>query len=202
MASLSDGKVLGGIGSLLVLLTAVPSVGILFGIAGFIMILLAINSISQVFSDKQIYSNTLVAVVLAIGAVAVGAVTVAGTAYHILNLGSFVGTHFVFPSEIAPSTWFGVVAAAIAGLLVVWALLISSAVYLRRSYRTIATKLNVHMFETAGLLYLIGAATTIIVVGFPILLIAQILLAVAFFSIPDQSKVPPITQTQTITTSG
>jgi len=202
MTSLSDGKVLGGIGSILILLTAVPSVGILFGIAGFIMILLAINSISQAVNDKQIYSNTLVAVVLAIGAVAVGAVTIAGTAYHILNLGSFVGSHFVFPSSVAPSTWFGVVAAAIAGLLVVWALLVSSAVFLRRSYRAIATKVNVHMFETAGLLYLIGAATTIVIIGFPILLIAQILLAVAFFSIPDQPKVPSMNQTQTIAATG
>jgi len=50
MTSLSEAKVFGGIGSILVLLTAVPSVGPLFGIAGFIMILLAINNISQVFN--------------------------------------------------------------------------------------------------------------------------------------------------------
>ncbi len=41
------------------------------------------------------------------------------------------------------------------------------------------------MFETAGMLYLVGAATTIILVGFVLLLIAQVLVIVAFFSIED-----------------
>jgi uncharacterized membrane protein len=45
------------------------------------------------------------------------------------------------------------------------------------------------MFQTTGLLYLIGAALTIILVGFLILLIAEILQIVAFFSIPEQ--LPP-----------
>ncbi len=201
MTSLSEGKVLGGVGSILVLLTAVPTVGALFGIAGFIMILLAVRDISQAVNDKQIYSNILIAVVLVIGAVAVGAVTVAGTAYHILSIGSFAGSRFVFPSQVAPATWFGLAAAAVGGLLVVWALLVSSAVFIRRSYNSIATRLNVPMFRTAGLLYLIGAATTIIVIGFPILLIAQILLVVAFFSIADQRLAPSTGQIQTVTAS-
>jgi len=198
MNSLSDAKVLGGVGSILVLLSAVPTVGALFGIAGFIMILVAINNISQVVSEKSIYSNMLIAVVLAIGAVVVGAVTVAGAVFHVLTLGSFVGSRFVLPSNITPSSWFGIAVAVFAGVLVVWALLVSSAVFIRRSYNSIASKLNVRMFETAGLLYLIGAATTIIVIGFPILLIAQILLAVAFFSIAEQSQVIPAARQQTV----
>ncbi|HYB04752.1 MAG TPA: DUF996 domain-containing protein [Nitrososphaerales archaeon] len=198
MTSLSDAKVLGGVGSILVLLSAVPTVGALFGIAGFIMILVAINNISRVVSEKSIYSNMLIAVVLAIGAVVVGAVTVVGAVFHVLSLGSFVGSRFVLPSNIAPSSWFGLAVAVFAGVLVVWALLVSSAVFIRRSYNSIAGKLNVHMFETAGLLYLIGAATAIIVIGFPILLIAQILLAVAFFSIAEQSQVIPAARQQTV----
>ena len=165
------------------------------------MILLAIKNISQVVGEKSIYSNTLVAVVLAIGGVVVGAVTIVGSIYHFLSLGSFVGSHFVLPSHIAPSNFFGLAVAAVAGVLVIWALLVSSAIFLRRSYNSIATKLNVHMFETAGLLYLIGAATAIIVIGFPILLIAQILLAVAFFSIAEQPQVIPASHQQTMTST-
>jgi len=198
MTSLSEAKVLGGIGSILVLLTAVPSVGPLFGIAGFIMILLAINNISQVVNEKPIYSNMLTAVVLAIGAIAVGAVTIVGAIYHVLSMGSFVGSHFVLPPHIALGNWFGLAAAAFVGILAVWALLVASAVFVRRTYHSMATKLNVHMFETAGLLYLIGAATCIILIGFPIILIAQILLTVAFFSIPEQPKVQA-NQVQTVT---
>ncbi len=65
--------------------------------------------------------------------------------------------------------------------------LIISAIFLRKSYEKIATHLNVNMFRTAALLYLIGAALVIVFgLGFILLFVAQILLIVAFFSIPDQ----------------
>src|SRR5438552_1348105 len=69
MSSISDARVLGGIGSILVLLSAVPNVGWLLGIAGFVMILLAIRNISQTVGDKKIYNNMLTAVILGIGAI-------------------------------------------------------------------------------------------------------------------------------------
>jgi len=82
----------------------------------------------------------------------------------------------------------GLIGSALAGLSVVWLTLIGSSIFIRRSYGSIASKLHAGMFGTAGLLFLIGAATTILLVGFVILFVAQILLAVAFFSLKD-SKV-------------
>jgi Protein of unknown function (DUF996) len=64
-----------------------------------------------------------------------------------------------------------------------------SAVYVRKTYGSIASKLKVHMFETAGLVYLIGAATTIILVGFVLLLVAQILVILAFFAIEEKQPI-------------
>ena len=52
-------------------------------------------------------------------------------------------------------------------------------------------KLNVGTFHTTGLLYLIGAALTIIFVGLVIVFIAEILQIVAFFSIPEQMPMGP-----------
>lgn len=202
MTSLSEAKALGGIGSLMVLLTAVPNIGWVLGIAGFIMILVAINNISQVFNDRKIFNNMLTAVILGIGAIGVGTVTVIGAVYNVLGMGSFVGSHFVLAPHVPVGDWLGLAATVIGGLLAVWAILVASAVFVRRSYSSIGARVNVHMFETAGLLYLIGAATTIIGVGFVILLVAEILLAVSFFSIPDQSKVPAVTQVQTVTATG
>jgi uncharacterized membrane protein len=188
MASISDAKVLGGIGSLLVLFTVVPNVGWVLGIAGFVMILFAIRNISEIFNDKKIFDNMLTAVILAVGAIGVGTITVVGSIYHILGMGSFAGSKFVLTPNLPTGDWVGLLATALAGILVVWAILVASAVFVRKSYTSIGSKLNVHMFETAGLLYLIGAATSIILVGFPIILIAEILLAVAFFSIPEQTR--------------
>ena len=82
--------------------------------------------------------------------------------------------------------WIGLIGSVLVGLAVVWVMLLVSAVYVRRSYGAIASKLNVGMFGTAGMLYLVGAATTIVLVGFLLLFIAQILVVVAFFSLPNQ----------------
>jgi uncharacterized membrane protein len=56
------------------------------------------------------------------------------------------------------------------------------------------------MFNTAGLVFLIGAATAIIGVGFLLILVAQILLVVAFFSIKESTPIP--TQQQTVPATG
>ncbi len=53
------------------------------------------------------------------------------------------------------------------------------------------TRLNIGMFHTTGLLYLIGAALTILFIGLVIVFIAEILQIVAFFSIPEQMPMGP-----------
>jgi hypothetical protein len=74
----------------------------------------------------------------------------------------------------------------VAGLLVVWVFLVISAVFLRRAYDKMSERLGVKMFDTAATFYLIGAILTIVFVGFIILFIAEIMQAIAFFSIPDR----------------
>jgi uncharacterized membrane protein len=49
----------------------------------------------------------------------------------------------------------------------------------------VATRLSVGMFRTAALLYLIGAVLTILHVGTLVIFVAEVLFAVAFFSIPE-----------------
>ncbi len=52
---------------------------------------------------------------------------------------------------------------------------------------SMASKLGVSIFCTSGLLYLIGAALTIVLVGFLLIFVALILNVVWFFSIPDKA---------------
>jgi uncharacterized membrane protein len=187
MATLSRAKSLGAVGSILVVLTAVPSVGAFLGIIGFILLLIAIKNISDVVADKSIYNNMLVAVGLGIAGIVVGALVLVGSVLRFVGLNNLsVGPDFN-PSTVPTGDWVGLIGSILIGLAVVWIMLVISAVYVRRSYGSIASKLNVGMFGTAGLLYLIGAATTIILVGFLLLFVAQILVVVAFFSIPDQT---------------
>lgn len=186
MASLSQAKTIGGVGSILVLLTAVPTAGALLGIVGFILMLVAIRDISEIVADKSIFNDMLVAVGLAIVAIVVGALVVVGSVLRFVGLKALsLGPNFN-ASAVPTGDWVGLIGSILLGLAVVWVIMLVSAVYVRRTYRLMASKLKVGNFETAGLLYLIGAATTIILVGFLLLLVAQIMVIVAFFSIEER----------------
>jgi uncharacterized membrane protein len=202
MSSLSRAKSLGEAGSILVLLTAVPSVGAVLGIVGFVLILVAIKNISEVVADKAIFNDMLISIGLAIAGIVVGTLVVVGSVLRFVGLNNLsLGPNFN-SSTVPSGDWVGLIGSVLIGLGVVWAMLLASAVYVRRAYGEISSKLGVKMFETAGLVYLIGAATTILLIGFVLLLVAQILVVVAFFSIEDRppavagqpSPTPPASQ--------
>ena len=185
MASLSQAKTLGGVGSILVLLGAIPNVGFVLAIVGFILILVAVKNVSESVNEPGIFNDMIIAVVLSIVGLVVFGVIVIVAFFSFLNFRQ-LGTPT--PGMVSPGI-LGAIGLLIVGLVVVWVFYLVSAIFLRRSYERIGMRLNVNMFQTTGLLYLIGAALTIILVGFLILLIAEILQIVAFFSIPEQ--LPP-----------
>jgi uncharacterized membrane protein len=165
MATLSQAKTLGGVGSILIF---IPFVSLI----GYILVIIAVKDIADDLQDKAIFNNIVMGAVTGIvGALAGAFVIVFGAVGGILTGGL--------------SAFFGV----ITGLLVVWVFLIVSAVFLKRAYDTMGQRLGVHTFDTAATLYLAGAVLTIVFVGFLLLFVAEILQAVAYFSIPDQ---PPM----------
>jgi uncharacterized membrane protein len=196
---LSNARTLGGIGSILVLVTAAPSVGWILGILGFVMILVAVRYISEDLKEKKIFGNMITAVILSILGILVASLVVAATVLSALANGYFGSTYPFSPSaSVTTAQWITFGTEIGLGLFVAWIFFLVSAVYLRRSYDTIGSRLNIHMFSTAGLLYLIGAATAIIGVGFVILFVAEILTAVSFFSLPERGLQQSQPQTVTI----
>ncbi|MEN3047846.1 MAG: DUF996 domain-containing protein [Candidatus Caldarchaeales archaeon] len=187
MPALSEAKTLGGVGAILVLLGLVPSVGFVLAIAGWVLILVAVDKISKAVNDRTIFNNVLTAVLLAI----VGSI-VAGVA---LGLGAFFAIFGAGPGPGAPTDPFAFFSQLlwlfVVGLVVFWIVMIFSARYLRRGYDAINSKLNVPMFSTVGKLYFYGALLSIILVGFILILIAEILQIIAYFSIPESPPQPP-----------
>jgi len=171
MASLSSAKTLGGAGGILVFIP-------FLSLVGWILILLATKEISESVQDKTIFDDALLAGITAV----IGAVVFA-LVFALVVFTRSAGVP-VAPGPFAFSGLFlGVLAAF-------WVFTIISAIFLKRSYEKISQRLNVSAFATAGLLYLIGAALTIVLVGFLILLIALIFQVVAYFSIQDRPPSP------------
>ena len=168
MGSLSSAKTLGGVGGILVFFPFVSLVG-------WILILLATKEISETVQDKSIFDDAILAAITAIiGAVVFVAFIVTGSITGLFTFG------LGFPRFLL---FFGILGAF-------WVFTVISAIFLKRSYEKISQRLNVSAFATTGLLYLIGAALTIVFVGFLILLVALIFQVVAYFSIQDRPPSP------------
>ncbi len=194
MTTLSEAKVMGGIGAILVILTAIPDYGFVLGIAGLVLILVAISVISREVNDRRIFSDMLMSVILAIVALIILGIAVAAAVFSLIGLGNFTGPDFVPGPNVQPGDFIAFFVALIPALLAIWVLFIVSAVFIRRSLDSMGKKLNVRLFGTAGLLYLIGAATIIIGVGIILIFVSEILLAIAFFTIETAapSQNPPL----------
>lgn len=185
MSLLSNAKALGGVGAILILLFPVPTVGVVLAVAGFVMILFAVKYLSEALQDERIFKDMLNAVLFAIVGIAVAAIVVVATLLSAFQNDYFIGNNPMTPATLTPAKWMVFGIEIFGGLLALWILFLVSAVYLRRSYYRIGSELDVGVFRTAGLIYFIGAATAVIAVGLVIILVAEILTAVAFFSIPE-----------------
>jgi uncharacterized membrane protein len=197
MSKLGQAKVLGGIGSILMLLLPVPTAGWLIAFVGLILVLIAVKYIADEIKDHSIFNNFLLTFITVI----VG--TVVAVFFFIISFFSYGAgidwTKFQNITSVPQFTQImqnnGVVqffTSIIAGLLVLWITLIIAAYFLRKSYNKIASDTHTSMFHTAGLLYLIGAVTAIVLVGFIIIFVAFILQIVAFFSMPETLSTPAV----------
>ncbi len=196
MGSLSTARTFGGIGSLMILLFPFAPIGTFLAVVGWILVLIAVSNIADVYGEKTMMNNTILAMVFAV----VGFVTFAGvavlSAIHFANengLKIFSLTGYTNLNSTALSSGHiaglgGLLVGVFIGLALLCAFSVLSAVFLRRVFTKLASTLNVRMFETAGFVYLIGAALTIVIVGILVLLIAVILMAIAFFSMPDDTS--------------
>lgn len=79
-------------------------------------------------------------------------------------------------------------------LVVLFTFAVIAVLFFRKSLNLPSAKTGIGIFGTAGLLMLIGAILTVLIVGLILIWVAWILVAVAFFSIrtqPTQPQAPP-----------
>jgi len=186
MSKLSEAKILGGIGALLMLIGAfvVPGLG---AIIGLILVFIAVKYISEECKDKSIFDNYLLQfiykIIAIVAVVAIFFISIRGftffTALESIDFSDFDAIWNFFEPYIF---WWAI------ALLIGWAFLIISSWYLKKSYYSIADHTDVNLFRTTGLVYFIGAITLIIAIGLIIILIAQIMEIIAYLRLP--AKLP------------
>ncbi len=199
--NLETSKNLGGIGAILLVIGFLGFFGTFYagalGLIGIILVLIAMKGLADNYNEAGIFNNTLYGFILTI----VGGIAFVGTLFAtvLMALATLPISDLTNAAEwmeafqegfIDPTAILALVGALIAALVVLFIFVVISAVFYRKSFNIIAAKSGVGMFSTAGLLLLIGAVLTIILIGFIIIWIALILLAVAFFSIKPTAAGP------------
>ena len=177
-SNLQSNRTLAGVGAILL------TIGSIFpplALVGIIILLVALKGLSEYYNEHGIYRDALYGVVFGIIGIVVAAV-----AFFIFFMRTRAGIA-PFAPPLHPLRAL-LVLILILGAMFLFFLL--EATFLRKSFDRLAAKTGEKMFETAGLLLLIGAVLTIVLVGFIVLLAAWIIATVAFFSIRAAQPAP------------
>lgn len=204
--ALESSKNLGGIGAILIVIGVLPiPYATILSLIGLILLMIGLKGLADFYKEGGIFNNALYSIILAIvgGVIAAGILVVmfVGTllelGINVSNIADWatLGTQLttVFTDFSNFGLLFNLLGALAISLIVLFVFAIVAVLFFRRSLTQLASKTGVGLFGTAGLLMLIGAVLTIIVIGALLIWIAFILVAVAFFRI----RVQPTAMTQT-----
>jgi len=175
---------------------------LLVDIVGLILVLIAVKGLSDHYREASIFNNSLYGVILSIIGVVVFVAALFVTALSFFEnvLGIELSAAFSDPTAFQNIEWTEAmildnlmehVAALVGSVLVLFIFIVVAAIFFRKSLTTLAEKTGVGLFGTAGLLLLIGAVLTIILIGFLLIWVALILVTVAFFKIREEPPRPP-----------
>jgi len=197
-------KWLGGIGALLLLIGWVtffsPAVGGLLNLIGLVLILVAFNGFADYYKEKAIFNNALYSIILLIvGMVITIGITIVVALDFLASLGLDLANWQSFQSVdwasiMTPDKIMGLVGSGIVALIILFIFCILGAYFLRKSLDLLATKTDVKLFGTTGLIILVGAVLTIALIGFILLFVAILLLIISFFSIKMPASTPEVSQ--------
>ena len=201
--TLQTNKTLGGVGALLMVISPFLASGfsLLPGLVGLILVLIAVKGLSDHYREPSIFNNSLYGVILSIVGVVVFVAALFVTALSFFRnvLGVELSTAFSDPTVFTNIDWteamildnlFTHLAAIVGSLVVLFVFVVIAAIFYRKSLSTLAEKTGIGLFGTAGLLLLIGAVLTIIVIGLVLIWVAEILVMVAFFQIRAEPTQP------------
>lgn len=177
------------------LLSLLPyAFGGILGLIGFILLLIGLKGFADHYNEAGIFNNALYGFITAIVGIVVA-------------VGAFVATALAAIADLGISDWtntaewtaaftedlgaiLGLIGAAIIAVVVLFVFAILTAFLYRRSLGLLRSQSGIGLFGIAGLLLLIGAVLTIVVIGFLLIWIASLLVAIAFFQMKTTAAEP------------
>ncbi len=173
--NISTQKLLGGIGVILMLLGVLPFIGTALWIIGGILLILSIYQISNMIKKPEIFNKFIIGFVLGLSGWIIAIV---------FGLMSFMSVA-VFSGFMY--AWSGIGVGIISTMILFYFLFVGATYFYKEAYAMLGLAINHNLFKTAGLTMFIGAITIILFgIGGIVLFVGWILLAIAFFTAPDE----------------
>jgi len=213
---INTSKTIGGIGALLIFISLfisfLVSDALFFLIPiGAILILVGLYGLSGHYRESGIFKNALIGTVVGIVGVVIAVVIAIAllwpsliTMFELMYPGwdgniNALPNAVPDPAILESSALLDLVFSMATNLIIILAVLcvftIIAMFFIRQSLKQLREKSDARLFETTGTLMLVGGFLTIIVVGYILIWIAALLLAIAFFQLKPQE--PPTTQYDT-----
>jgi uncharacterized membrane protein len=164
--SLKEVKFLGGIGSIFIVLSLTPIVGLFLDLIGLILILIALKKLSNVTKNEKIFRDYLIASLLRVIGNIIGVVIFGVSIFRWVS-GAKGGGNFLIP----------------------WILVSLGGYFLLKSFGNVAKFTGEKLFTTTGILILIGTLLRILLIGYIIEFFGNLLAIVSFFSLKDEITV-------------
>jgi uncharacterized membrane protein len=209
-------KNLGGIGALLMFIGfIIPYISFFGGVistVGLILILAALYGFADLYKEHGILNNAILGIIVTV----IGVVLVVVVAISLLYSPFVSFLQLIFPGWSGPPNWSAlsgmtpntsnitaenlipIISAEFVGLavawLIVWVFSFEMTYLVRKSLKLLSAKSGSSLISTVALIMLIGGALTVVFIGFLLIWVALLLLAIAFFNmkqtVPSTSAPP------------
>jgi uncharacterized membrane protein len=193
---LKNVKIYGGIGVIITLLGGLRRIGPLLRIAGLILLLIALYELAQRLKEEKIFRQYLIGIIINIVgtgfAITLAVINGAWSIAKMILFGGYMSYYDIF-SEISFALIFFV--------LLLYAITILSTYFYRESLKSITAKTTIKTFALAGDFLFYGTIGMIVILGIFAMFVGWILLAVAFFNLPDTIEIDTPTDQNPETTS-
>jgi len=177
--NISTQKMLGGIGSILILLSFIPEIGTLLGIVGIVLWLISMYQLSNILGKPSIFQKVLIGFILNIGSMVIA---------FAFGLTAGIASFTSMRNETGAILGLGL--GVIVAIIVAYAISLAAFYFYKEAYDILAQATAHNLFKIAGLLMFIGAITTILFgLGLLLIIVGYIVLAVAFFTAPNEVEV-------------
>ena len=177
--NISTQKMLGGIGSILMLLSWVPGIGIISSIVGFVLWLISMYQLSNILRKPSIFQKVLIGVILNIAGIVIA-----------FAFGLMAGILSFATMRDETGAILGLGFGTVIAIIVTYAIIVVAFYFYKQAYEILASATTQNLFKIAGLLMFIGAIAIILFgLGGLLMLVGYIVLAIAFFTAPNEVEV-------------